>query len=344
MNADLFLRERVVPKVLGGLICAAGFDEVSVGWLGRGIVLLSGRPIYLANAYMNLCFIRRDLGCDLPVEVWHLGPAERNDRMFGAIKSLGGVRFVDAHEVQKVYPMRPNSIGNITHGFAPATTDGWRTKAYAILHSRFQEVLYLDSDCFLFQRPEDLFSGFAGYRDTGAVFSADIDTNPETPRKTDLATGLLPRVGSFVDREWDYSRPNPMWEILGIEDDDMPEFDSGFIMVDKHRSLDAAFVSFFLNDNSDFTYKYLYGDKDTFHMAWAFCRSPYTLLTEVSRHSGHIVSRAMGSVLFEHRVFLDKFDVNSRWDCRPNGNEFHMRERFRGYFEEARRHFSVRIF
>lgn len=344
MNADLFMTERTIQKVEGGLCRPATFDEVSSSWHGRGLVILSGRPRYLANAYMNLSFIRRDLGCRLPVEVWYLGPDERNDRMFGAIESLGGIRFVDAAEVQKTYPMKPNLIGCITRGFAPATTDGWRTKAYALLHSGFREVMYLDSDCFLFQRPEDVFDGLAGYLETGAVFSADIDTNPETPRKVDPATRLLPRVGSFVDREWDYSRPNPMWGMLGIREDDLPEFDSGFMMVDKGRNVDPVFMSFFLNDNSDLTYRYLYGDKDTFHMAWAFCRSPCRVLREVSRETGHIVSRALGSVLFEHRVFLDKFDVEAGWDEPPNNNGFNVRDRYRGYFEEARRHFRVRIF
>lgn len=344
LNADLFLKERIIHKVVDGSDCVAGFDEISAEWFGKGIVLLSGRPLYLANAYINLCFIRRDLGCKLPVEIWYMGPQERNDRMFEVIGSLGGVRFIDLCEFQKKYPMKPNSLGCITHGFAPATTDGWRAKAYIILHSSFQEVLYIDSDCFLFQKPEELFASLPGYRETGAVFSADIDVNPNTPRKTDSATGLLPRVGCFIDRTWDYSKPNPMWEILGIQEDDLPEFDSGFIMVDKRRNIDPVFISFFLNDNSDLTYRYMYGDKDTFHIAWAFCQSPCKVLKDVSRETGHIVSRSLGSVLFEHRVFLDKFNVEVGWDVSPNSNDFNMRDRYRQYFEEARRHFRVRIF
>jgi hypothetical protein len=344
LNAELFLKQRVIPKVDGGKPCFASFDEVSAMWFGRGIVIISGRPLYLANAYINLCFIRRELKCSLPVEIWHLGAGEKNDRMFGAFSSLGGINFVDASEVQRTYPMKLNKIGRITHGFAPATTDGWRTKAYALLHSRFREVIFLDSDCFLFQRPELLFDTLPEYLDAGAVFSADIDTNPETPRKVDPSNGLIPRVGSFINREWDYSLPNPIWGLLGIQEDDLPEFDSGFMMIDKGVHVDPSFLSFFLNDNSDVTYRFLYGDKDTFHMAWAFCGSPCRVLRNVSRDSGHIVSRTMGSVLFEHRVFVDKFDVERGWDEPPNNNPFHMRDSFRHYFDEARRLFSVKIF
>lgn len=344
MIADLFLRERVVRKAEGFDLPHASFDEISAGWSGRGIVVLSGRPVYLANAYMNLCFLRRDLGCHLPVEVWYLGPHERNERMFDAIRSVGGVRFVDATEVQRTYPMSPNTLGLITRGVAPATTEGWRTKAYALLHSSFKEAVCLDSDCFLFQNPERLFDSLPEYRETGAVFSADIDTHPETTRKVDPNTRLLPRVGTFSNKTWDYSSPNPMWGILGIEEDDLPEFDSGFMIVDKGRHIEPVFMSFFLNDNSDLTYRYMYGDKDTFHLAWAFCRSPCSVLKNVSRESGHIVSRALGSILFEHRVFVDKFDVRVGWDDPPNNNRFHMRDKFQEYFAEAKRHFSVRLF
>jgi len=344
LKVEPFSKQRRIPKFDRGKPCFANFGEVSSTWSGRGVVIISGRPLYLSNAYINLCFIRRDLGCRLPVEIWHLGGDERNERMFDAIRSLGGISFVDASEVQRIYPFKPNTIGQITKGFAPATVEGWRTKAYAILHSRFREIIYLDSDCFLFQKPENLFERMPEYLETGAVFSADIDTNPETPRKVDPVTRLIPRVGSFSNKSWDYSRPNPLWGFLGISEDDLPEFDSGFIMVDKMRHVDAVFVSFFLNDNSDITYKYLYGDKETFHMAWAFCRSPCRVLKDVSRDSGHIISRAGNSILFEHRVFLDKFDIGKSWDEPPNNNSFHMRERYSQYFEEARKHFSVRIF
>ena len=50
---------------------------------------------------------------------------------------------------------------------------GWELKPYAVMHSRFREVLLLDADnvpvrdpSFLFDRPE--------YRDTGALFWPDI--------------------------------------------------------------------------------------------------------------------------------------------------------------------------
>jgi alpha 1,2-mannosyltransferase len=322
----------------------ADFGEIAEGWSGRGIVILSGRPMYLANAYMNLCFIRRHLKCELPVEVWYLGRHERNERMFSAIGSLGGVKFVDAHEVQRIFPMKPNTMGCVHKGFAPASTEGWRTKSYCLLHSGFREVISLDSDCFLFQKPEFLLHEFPPYLNTGAVFSADIDTAPDTPRLVNPTTRIVSRLGAYTDREWDYSRPNPMWGFLGLEEDDLPEFESGFMMVDKGRNVDAVFASFYLNDESDFVYRYLYGDKDTFHLAWSFCRSPCHVIRDVSRERDHIVGRAMGATLFEHRVFTNKFDIEKEWDQSPNDNSFYMREEFLEYFNSAKKHSALKIF
>jgi len=344
IDAHSFVERRVIPAVSEGLAHDVEFDEISRSWAGRGVVILSGRPRYLTNAYMNLRYLRENLGCRLPVEIWHLGPHERNDSMFDAFRSLGGIRFVDMSDVQRTFPMKPSTIKSITKGFAPASIHGWRSKSYCLLHSRFREVVLLDSDCFLFQRPESLFDGLQEYLRDGAVFSADIDTDPNTKRLVDPSTNIVTRLGIFSDKEWDYSRPNPLWAILGIPEDDLPEFDSGFMVVDKSRHVEATFLSFFLNDNSDLTYRYLYGDKDTFHLAWSFCRSPCSVIRDVSRGNNHIVARARGSILFEHRVFRSKFDVEKCWDCFPNNSDFHMREKFRRYFEDAKRHFSVKKF
>jgi hypothetical protein len=293
---------------------------------------------------MNLCYIRKELKSELPVEIWHLGKKECNFKMFSAIKDLGSVRFFDVYEHQKTYPMKPNNLEPITKGLAPASTEGWRSKAYVLLHSNFKELIFLDSDCFLFKKPEYLFDHFPEYISNRAVFSADIDTNPETTRKVDPKTFLLPRVGTFSNKEWDYSKSNPMWFILGIQEDDLPEFDSGFMMIDKGSNVESVFMSFFLNENSDFVYRYLYGDKDTFHMAWRFCNSPCHVIKDVSRNHENIVAKIDGSILFEHRVFIYKFDVEKNWGDFPNNNKFHMREKFKFYFEEAKKYSSIKIF
>jgi hypothetical protein len=327
-EVESFLSKRTIPE-------NTGFGEVSEKWAGRGIVTLSGRPLYLLNAYMNIRFIREFLGSDMPVELWYLGEEEIHRGLFSLIGRLGGVDFVDARERQKAFPMKPGTLGRIMFSNCPSAMDGWRNKSYAMVHSRFREMIFMDSDCFLFRRPDEVFS-IPEYRECGAVFSADIDARPDTSgRSVDPKTFIVTRLGIFSGGRWDYSKKNPIWDIIGAEEDELPEFESGFILLDKTAHLDSLFLSLFLNENSDLVYRYVYGDKDTFHLAWAKNKDRCRVLTGLSRDGGHIVCRHEGSVLFSHRVYNTKFNPSVPWDRFPNSNDFPHREVFKEYFQAA---------
>src|SRR4029077_992566 len=97
---------------------------------GRGIVMCAGGVDYFANAWASL-HVLRESGCRLPVELWHAGAAELDDRMCQLLDPLG-VRCVDALRGG------PRSLRLVLQGFA--------IKSYAILHSAFREVLLLDAD------------------------------------------------------------------------------------------------------------------------------------------------------------------------------------------------------
>src|SRR5207302_1106010 len=97
---------------------------------GRGIVICGGGLNYFTCAWVCISMLRR-LGCDLPIELWHLGGKELDDRMKTLVARLG-VRCVDGCKVRKKFPAR--------------ILRGWELKPYAILHSSFREVLLLDAD------------------------------------------------------------------------------------------------------------------------------------------------------------------------------------------------------
>ena len=127
------------------------------GFAGRGIVICAGGPRYFTNAWVCVKMLRR-LGCQLPIQFWHLGPRE----MSGEMKALAaplGVECVDAAVVREKHPAR--------------ILNGWEIKPYAILHSPFQEVLLLDADNVPVVDPELLFDT-AQYRETGAIFWPDF--------------------------------------------------------------------------------------------------------------------------------------------------------------------------
>ena len=58
-----------------------------------------GGQRYFPSAYVCVRSIREN-GCELPIEMWHLGEGEIDPTMRQAVEPLG-VKLVDAHEVQE---------------------------------------------------------------------------------------------------------------------------------------------------------------------------------------------------------------------------------------------------
>jgi hypothetical protein len=163
------------------------------------------------------------------------------------------------------------------------TLHGWELKAYALLHCAFAEALLLDADnvpvvdpTFLFDEPE--------YLRTGAVFWPDFG-----------------RLGP--DRS--------IWEITGISYRDEPEFESGQIVVDKARSWAALQLAMHFNEYSDFYFRHVHGDKETFHLAWRKLGQDYAMPARPI----HALEATMcqhdlqGRRIFQHRNF-DKWRIH----------------------------------
>ena len=132
--------------------------EYPGGFKGRGIVIPAGGVRYFTNAWVCVNILRR-LGCQLPIELWHLGPDEMRPDMRTLLEPLG-VRTVDALSVRQSHPAR--------------TLKGWELKPYAVIHSTFEEVLLLDADNVPVLDPTFLFSE-RPYRDMGAIFWPDFE-------------------------------------------------------------------------------------------------------------------------------------------------------------------------
>jgi len=118
--------------------------------------------------------------------------------------------------------------------------NGWELKPYALLHSPFREVMLLDCDnvavvdpAFLFDTPQ--------FRETGAIFWPDYER-------------MVPSRNA--------------WKAFGVPFRDEPEFESGQIVLDKERHWRALNLTMWFNEYSDFFYREVWGDKDTFRFAW----------------------------------------------------------------------------
>jgi len=235
---------------------------------GRGIVICGGGVTYFTCAWVCINMLRR-LNCQLPIQLWHLGRKEFDEAMEALLAPLG-VECVDASVIRRQFPAR------ILHG--------WELKPYAILHSRFREVLFLDADNVPVVNPDFLFET-PPYRTTGAMFWPDYGHGTN-------------------------SKAAAIWRSCGLREPQEPEFETGQIVVDKQRCWTALCLAMWFNENSDFYYQHLHGDKETFHLAFGKVKQPYSLVPKpIHPLTGTMCQHDFqGRRVFQHRN-TDKWDL-----------------------------------
>ncbi len=154
---------------------------------------------------------------------------------------------------------------------------GWELKCYALLHSAFSEVLLLDADNCPVRDPEFLFRT-REYARHGAIFWPDYTR---------------------------FAKGQAVWLASGITYRDEPEFESGQIVVDKSRCWRALNVAMHLNEHSDWWYRVVHGDKDTFHLAWRKIGQTYAMPPKSVEplEATMLQFDFAGRRLFQHRNF-----------------------------------------
>jgi len=239
----------------------------------------------------------RRTGCSLPIEIWHLGIEELDDQMKSLVRPLD-VECVDATAVRKNFPAR--------------ILGGWELKPYSIIHSRFQEVLFLDADNvpvvnpgFLFETPQ--------FQQTGAIFWPDY--------------GRL-------------EKSQIIWDNCGLTRPEGPEFESGQIVVDKQRCWQALSLCMWFNEHSDFYYQHLHGDKETFHLAFHKMNKSFSFVSEpIHTLPGTMCQHDFaGNRIFQHRN-TDKWNLFFR---NKHVADFQFEDECRQYLRELQQQWDGR--
>lgn len=201
---------------------------------GAGIVIVAGGPRCFTNAWVALTMLRNVLGCDLPIQVWHLGPQEISPGMRRLIARFD-VDLVDALDVRMRHPVR--RLGP------------WECKSYAIRHSQLRHVVLIDADNVPLVDPAALLN-LPQYRAFGAIFWPDNQSHPQA---------------------------SPVWKLFRVPYRQELEVESGQIVIDKERCWVPLNLALHFNEWSDMYYRYVYGDKETFHFAWRQLDQPYAM-------------------------------------------------------------------
>lgn len=212
----------------------------------KGIVICAGGAKFFKCAW-SCVHVLRSLGCTLPIEFWYLGSYELDPQMKSAAESLGIV-LIDASEVAASLPLSQR----------PRMLNGWELKPFSIIHSRFEGVLLLDADNIPVKDPTYLFD-VPQYKQLGSVFWSDLDPCGQVDPRN----------------EW---LPEWVWKEFDLTYRSEPDFESGQILVNKSKCWRELQITMLINEWSDFTYKIIFGDKSSYHLAWRLCGSDYALI------------------------------------------------------------------
>ena len=261
----------------------ARLPDYVAGRDGRGIVICAGGVRLFRCAWVCIQMLRRS-GCKSPVELWHLGPGEITPEMERLITPLG-VRCVDAEQVRRTHPVR--------------TLRGWELKVFALLHSRFEQVLLLDADNVPLIDPGYLFDT-REFGATGAMFWPDEKPVPANSRIHELFD-----ISSACDSS----------------------FDTGQILLDKSRVWEPLNLTMHFNEHSDFYFRYFHGDAGTFQLAWKYLGREYSMTSHPMQRLAGVMCQHdfTGSRIFQHRH-------GSKWDDTEHRIEgFELEEKCREY-------------
>jgi hypothetical protein len=269
-----------------------------------------GIIIAVPKKYEKLCLLNvqkiRALNCLLPIEIWEVGN-EISKEIRCEFEKIKNLRF------QNVLDYCNNDIH----------WKGFQIKAFILFYTQFKEVLLCDSDVILYQNPILLFEDEM-YIKTGAYFFKDLekwqfkklDNKWEQfrqrifynkfkslsfflKRKHWLKT-LLPEMKSTFPKEWEYIYSNhiprePVKEALQ---------ESGVVLMNKDKHKKSIQFIYDLNNNHEETYKYIWGDKETFWIGCVMADKDYFFNPTsgyVSKDTGRLTHDYNGKIFFSQK-------------------------------------------
>ncbi|KAJ3300827.1 hypothetical protein HK104_000020 [Borealophlyctis nickersoniae] len=195
----------------------------------------------------SLRILRRH-GCFLPVEVFHFN-AELSDENRNKLSQLHNVA------------VRSIEDENLLRGAKPkeGALSNYHIKAAAIVSASFENVLFLDGDNYAVRDPTYLFDT-PEYLGKGAIFWPDF---------------------------WKTHTQSRIWEIMQVPCTNEWEMESGQMVISRSRAWNAVNLAWYMNDPaSDFFWKMLWYDKDTFRFAWKATKTPYHFIERWTAPAG----------------------------------------------------------
>ena len=179
-----------------------------------GIVISVGTA-NIAFAYRLIHTLKSDLKSTLPIEIAYAG---ESDLSYGERDMLQALD--PAIEFVNLLQYFDNAIVGLSNG-------GFATKPFAMLASRFEKAILVDTDVIFLQAPDHLFASDPGLINTGTLFWHDrAYVHPGKFSRRDWIAGILQDQSPSLTLRASTFWKHDLWE----------QMDAGVVCLDKSRS------------------------------------------------------------------------------------------------------------
>ncbi|RLN48831.1 hypothetical protein BBJ29_005852 [Phytophthora kernoviae] len=220
---------------------------------GNGIVMVV-YPKLLTSVFASISVLR-SYNCTLPIELWISQP-----------------EVVRTPSMKQTLDMLQRRFSNVSvETIMDPTIAGFSTKIHAVVHSKFESVLFLDADNVPVRDPTYLFES-REFREEGSMFWPDF----WHPQKT----------------IFNIQHESLLWELVDLPFVDMFEQESGQILINRKRAALALEVLMFFAYHRPSHFERLvlaHGDKDLFRLAWMKTNTPFYMMPFPPASAGSIV-------------------------------------------------------
>lgn len=209
-------------------------------------IITVGGGKYWPGIYVMIKMLR-ETGFKDVIQVWYRGKCET----VYPEDVLGlNVEFYDVDDMAERFNNWPIPQGNPKQG-------GWEAKLYALYHTDLREVGFLDADAYYVSDPTPLFNLLNGY---GFVFWKDL------PKQTKCV-------------KWDQVYPEG-------KSTPVPPIQGGQLFIDRLQAWKLIHTCYYMCKNSNFYFKHMYGDQDTWRIGLAGGASTYLSLGDAKWSNG----------------------------------------------------------
>jgi hypothetical protein len=208
----------------------------------------------IRNLYNNLNFT-------LPIELWQIGNeiSDNATRQINELRLTHNITFKDVKDYTDDY----------------SRWQGYQIKAFIVKYTEFDEIILCDCDVLFGINPEIIFND-KNYIETQSFLFKDFlyhypNNLTEINNRISFIKELLPIKNEYFPNEWDYIYTNNYdpkkhsWFYV----------ESGVVYMNKKIHGDVVNTLYELNYNWEETYKYVWGDKETFWLSFVKNNKPF---------------------------------------------------------------------